>query len=97
MEAQFDFFVCVCEREVVHTLGNTHISQKIPFPIWCEGMPNWMAGGWVRLNLNRGLDLSLKEMQMKRKEIKMVHFLTVQAKIQPITRKPFVRGGLICK
>ena len=49
MEAQFDFCVCMCEREreVMHTLENTHISQKIPFPIWCEGMRNWMAGGGV--------------------------------------------------
>ena len=70
------FFVCVCVREKSHShLGNTHISSQDSLSIFVKGYAKFDGGrGWGRLNLNGGLDHSLKEMKDEKKRNEMAHF-----------------------
>ena len=61
----------MCEREKSRShLGNTHISSQDSLSIFVKGYAKFDGRGWGRLNLNGGLDHSLKEMKVKRKEMK---------------------------
>ena len=67
------FCVCVCEKSRSH-LGNTHISSQDSLSIFVRGYAKLDGRGWGRLNLNGGLDHSLKEMKDEKKTNEMAHF-----------------------
>ena len=77
MEASTLIFLCVCVREREKSrqhLGNTHISSQDSLSIFVKGYAKLDGRGWGRLNLNGGLDHSLKEMKDEKKRNEMAHF-----------------------
>ena len=65
----------MCEREKSLTFGKyTHFLIIFPFHFRVRVYAKLDGRGWGRLNLNGGLDHSLKEMKDEKKRNEMVHF-----------------------
>ena len=65
----------MCEKSGWHFGNeNIHISSQDSLSIFVKGYAKFDGRGWGRLNLNGGLDHSLKEMKDEKKRNEMAHF-----------------------